>query len=106
MIIIFHPAQNMPCILFQTTKLTRQRNGFHCQTTSRWNQTKVSRITMKVNENSNIEYFKVTTEDNITLDGWMVKPDNFDSYKKYPVVFLVYGEPASSTVGDRYRCSI
>ncbi len=59
--------------------------------------------TMKVNENSNIEYFKVTTEDNITLDGWMVKPDNFDSSKKYPVVFLVYAEPASSTVGDRYR---
>ena len=59
--------------------------------------------TMKVNENSNIEYFKVTTDDNITLDGWMVKPDNFDSSKKYPIVFFVYGEPASSTVGDRYR---
>ena len=58
---------------------------------------------MKVNENSNIEYFKVTTEDNITLDGWVVKPDNFDSSKKYPVVFYVYGEPGSSTVGDRYR---
>ncbi|HEY5407283.1 MAG TPA: prolyl oligopeptidase family serine peptidase, partial [Ginsengibacter sp.] len=58
---------------------------------------------MKVNDNSNIEYFKVTTADNITLDGWMVKPDNFDSSKKYPVVFFVYGEPASSTVGDRYR---
>ena len=58
---------------------------------------------MKVNENSNIEYFKVTTEDNITLDGWVVKPNNFDSSKKYPVVFYVYGEPGSSTVGDRYR---
>ena len=58
--------------------------------------------TMKVNENSNIEYFKVTTDDNITLDGWMVKPVNFDSTKKYPVVFYVYGEPAASTVGDLY----
>lgn len=57
---------------------------------------------MKVNENSNIEYFKVTTEDNITLDGWMAKPDNFDSTKKYPVLFSVYGEPAASTVGDHY----
>ncbi len=57
---------------------------------------------MKVNENTNVEYFKVTTEDNITLDGWMVKPDNFDSTKKYPVVFYVYGEPAASTVGDQY----
>ncbi|MBS1738176.1 MAG: DPP IV N-terminal domain-containing protein [Bacteroidetes bacterium] len=57
---------------------------------------------LKVNENSNIEYFKVTTDDNITLDAWMVKPANFDSTKKYPVVFQVYSEPASSTVLDRY----
>ncbi len=58
--------------------------------------------TMKVNESSPVEYFKVTTEDNITLDGWMVKPANFDSTKKYPVVFFVYGEPANSTVADTY----
>ncbi|MEO6639195.1 MAG: prolyl oligopeptidase family serine peptidase, partial [Ginsengibacter sp.] len=57
---------------------------------------------MKVDENSNIEYFKVTTEDNITVDGWMVKPAGFDSTKKYPVVFYVYGEPAASTVGDQF----
>lgn len=58
--------------------------------------------TRKVDENSTVEFFKVTTEDNITLDGWMRKPANFDSTKKYPVVFYVYGEPASSTVTDRY----
>ena len=57
---------------------------------------------IKINENSNVEYFKVKTEDNITLDGWMVKPANFDSTKKYPVVFYVYGEPAASTVGDQF----
>jgi dipeptidyl-peptidase 4 len=57
---------------------------------------------MKVNDNSNIEYFKITTQDNVTLDGWMVKPDDFDSTKKYPVVFYVYGEPAASTVEDSY----
>ncbi len=57
---------------------------------------------MRVNEDSNVEYFKVTTEDNITMDGWMVKPANFDSTKKYPVVFFVYGEPATSTVEDSY----
>jgi len=57
---------------------------------------------MRINENSNIEYFKVTTDDNITLDGWMAKPANFDPTKKYPVVFSVYGEPAASTVEDRF----
>ncbi len=57
---------------------------------------------LRVNENTDVSYFKVTTEDNIVLDGWMRKPVNFDSTKKYPVVFYVYGEPASSTLIDRY----
>lgn len=48
------------------------------------------------------EFFKVTTQDGVTMDGWMVKPINFDSTKKYPVVFMVYGEPAATTVQDRY----
>lgn len=47
-----------------------------------------------------VEFFKVTTEDGIELDGWMKKPLNFDRTKKYPVVFYVYGEPASATALD------
>ncbi len=49
-----------------------------------------------------VEFFTVTTEDNVTMDGWMVKPKNFDSTKKYPVVFTVYTEPAAQTVTDTY----
>ena len=47
-----------------------------------------------------VEMFQITTEDGITMDGWMIKPKNFDSTKKYPVVFNVYAEPASLTVRD------
>lgn len=47
------------------------------------------------------EFFQVKTVDGVTLDGWMVKPTNFDPGKKYPIVFYVYGEPASQTVVDR-----
>lgn len=49
-----------------------------------------------------VEFFKITTEDGVELDGWMKKPDNFDRTKKYPVVFYVYGEPASATALDVY----
>ncbi|QRR02776.1 S9 family peptidase [Dyadobacter sandarakinus] len=49
-----------------------------------------------------IEFFKVKTEEGIEVDAWMVKPDNFDPAKKYPIVFMVYGEPAGSTVKDTY----
>ncbi|MFI5160179.1 MAG: S9 family peptidase [Sphingobacteriales bacterium] len=48
------------------------------------------------------EFFKIKTVDGIEMDGWMVKPTNFDSTKKYPVVFSVYAEPAGLTVADRY----
>lgn len=48
-----------------------------------------------------VEFFKVKTSDGIEMDGWMVKPKNFDPQKKYPVVFYVYSEPASQTVMDR-----
>jgi len=51
---------------------------------------------------STTEFFKITTKDNVEMDGWMVKPNNFDPKKKYPVVFYVYTEPASTTVTDSY----
>ena len=48
------------------------------------------------------EFFRITTADNVEMDGWMVKPENFDPGKKYPVVFYVYTEPAGTTVSDTY----
>ncbi len=51
---------------------------------------------------SNIEFFKVTTSENVTMDAWLVKPNNFDSTKKYPVVFYVYTEPWGQNVRDEY----
>ncbi len=48
------------------------------------------------------EFFKIKTIDNVEMDGWMVKPVNFDPAKKYPVVFYVYTEPFEATVTDSY----
>lgn len=49
-----------------------------------------------------VEFFKIITQDGVEMDGWMVKPKDFDPHKKYPVVFYVYGEPASLTVKNAY----
>jgi dipeptidyl-peptidase-4 len=54
------------------------------------------------NKANGIEFFKVTTADGIEMDGWMVKPRNFDSEKKYPVVFYVYTEPWGQNVKDQF----
>ncbi len=48
------------------------------------------------------EFFKVKTVDGVEMDGWMVKPTNFDPAKKYPIVFYVYSEPAGANVTDSY----
>jgi dipeptidyl-peptidase-4 len=36
------------------------------------------------------------------MDGWILLPDNFDSTKKYPVVFYVYTEPWEQSVRDEF----
>ena len=49
------------------------------------------------------EFFKVDIGNGIELDGWMLKPPDFDSGKKYPLLMFVYGEPAAQTVIQRWR---
>ncbi len=49
-----------------------------------------------------MEFFQVDVGNGVKLDGWMMKPADFDPNKKYPVLFYVYGEPASQTVTDAY----
>ena len=58
--------------------------------------------TVKIDSTVDVEFVKIMTSDSITLNAWINRPKNFDSTKKYPVVFYVYGEPAASTVQDRY----
>src|SRR6185312_4853763 len=48
------------------------------------------------------EFFKVPVSDGVTLDGWMIKPTNFDSTKTYPLLMYVYGEPAGQTAQDSW----
>jgi dipeptidyl-peptidase-4 len=47
-------------------------------------------------------FFTITTEDDITMDGKMIKPLNFSPSKKYPVLFFVYGEPANQVAADEW----
>lgn len=48
------------------------------------------------------ELFTFTTGEGITLNGWMVKPKNFDASKKHPVVMYQYGGPGSQQVKDAW----
>ncbi|HTP13102.1 MAG TPA: S9 family peptidase, partial [Bacteroidota bacterium] len=54
-------------------------------------------------DHSKAEFFKVDIGNGVLLDGWMMKPWNFDPAKKYPVLVNVYGEPAGQTVLDAWH---
>ena len=41
-------------------------------------------------------------EPGIQFDAWIMKPPAFDSTKRYPVFFTVYGGPAQATVLDQW----
>jgi dipeptidyl-peptidase-4 len=47
-------------------------------------------------------FVKVDAGDGLRLDGWVMKPPGFDSTKRYPVLYHVYGEPAGQTVLDEW----
>lgn len=48
------------------------------------------------------EFFSFTTADNIKLNGWMIKPKDFDPNKKYPVLMFQYSGPGSQQVRDQW----
>jgi dipeptidyl-peptidase-4 len=48
------------------------------------------------------EFFNFTTSENIKLNGWMLKPVNFDATKKYPVLMVQYSGPNSQEVLDNW----
>lgn len=48
------------------------------------------------------EFFQVEAQDGLILDGFIMRPPNFDPSKKYPVINYVYGDPAGQTVRDNW----
>ena len=48
------------------------------------------------------ELFSFTTTEGVLLNGWMVKPADFDPAKKYPVIMYQYGGPGNQQVLNQW----
>lgn len=48
------------------------------------------------------EFFTFTPPHGVELNAWMIKPADFDSTRKYPVLLVVYGGPGQNTVNDSW----
>ncbi len=51
------------------------------------------------------EFFSFTTTDGTQLNGWMMKPADFDPAKKYPALQYQYSGPGSQMVTDAFSIS-
>lgn len=48
------------------------------------------------------EFFSFKAKEGHSLNGWMIKPKDFDPKKRYPVFMFVYGGPGSQTVQNSW----
>lgn len=48
------------------------------------------------------EFIQLETSEGITLNAWILKPQNMIQGKRYPVMFCIYGGPGSQEVLDRW----
>lgn len=53
-----------------------------------------------------VKEFMTFDLENRSLNGWIIKPKNFDISKKYPVYMSIYGGPGSNTVSDGWDYNI
>ena len=49
------------------------------------------------------ELFSFTTSDGQNLDGYMIRPTDFDEEKSYPLVVMVYGGPSAQGVYNQFE---
>lgn len=82
------------------------------------NQTKNGKVERILEENNSaketaieygiqpMEFFQFNTSENVTLNGYMIKPKNFDEQTEYPVLMYVYGGPGSQSVANNWGHNI
>lgn len=59
---------------------------------------------IKQNNFNRREMFSFTTSEGVKLDGWMLRPADFSSSKRYPVIMYQYSGPASQQVVNSWSC--
>ena len=50
-----------------------------------------------------VEFFQFETSEKVKLNGWMIKPTDFNPNRQYPVFMYLYGGPGSQQVKDQWK---
>ncbi|MEM9846369.1 MAG: S9 family peptidase [Bacteroidota bacterium] len=57
----------------------------------------------QTHQTSPVEFFDFKTSENVSLNGWMIKPKDFKENRQYPVFMFLYGGPGSQQVTDAWK---
>lgn len=77
-----------------------------CDATGKTLTTLVDNADLKQKVNGRLgtkEFFTFTTSEGVKLNGWMVKPKDFDPARRYPVIMYQYSGPGSQEVTDSWN---
>jgi dipeptidyl-peptidase-4 len=93
---------NIPAVVTLNAITTNKKKGLNTSLIKTINES--ARLKEKMNEYGvgKAEFIRVPNSKGDTLNGWMLKPAQFDASKKYPVLFCNYGGPGSQQVSNRF----
>ena len=100
-----HSSFNQPTTKY-LVNIAAKKSSQHQQKHVLMTNDKLTAKLEKLNSDSGLaktEFFQVTAQDGLVLDGYITRPANFDANKKYPIIFYVYGEAWGQTVQDKWR---
>jgi len=90
-----HSTINSP-----TTYVVRDKEGKAIRTIEENTDLAQMKETYGVNP---VEFFQFETSEKVQLNGWMLKPANFNPNRQYPVFMYLYGGPGSQQVKDQWK---
>ena len=93
---------NTPQVVTLNTITVNKKNEIGVTLVQTVNDNNRLKATMDEYEIGKAEFIRVPNSKGDTLNGWMLKPANFDPSKKYPVLFCNYGGPGSQQVANRF----
>ncbi|HUR66847.1 MAG TPA: S9 family peptidase [Chitinophagaceae bacterium] len=98
----FRSDINTPQVVTQHAIVVDKKKGISATLLKTVNES--AKLKTKIDEYGfgKAEFLRVPNSKGDTLNGWMLKPANFDPNKKYPVLFCNYGGPGSQQVANRF----
>lgn len=98
----FRTDINTPQVVTLNNIVINKKNEVSVTVEKTVNESAKLRSKLDEYELSKAEFIRVPNSKGDTLNGWMLKPANFDPSKKYPVLFCNYGGPGSQQVSNRF----